>query len=212
MSRTPFLSILVLLLLSCEEAEVPADPKGKLTGRHYSNDLLGFSIDLPIEWDTISEGRYYKNQDWNAVLDSSINDRKEIPYKFTPLILLERGILDDSLYSAIAIITEEMGVVGSAAKYLARMQDLVSADSARLFPRWGFSEIHPPYVVGGREFLSQLQVVWSGSDEIADARIVCCRVVGAKLLVVTITDCHSQGALENAKKLLAAVKWNNEHS
>ncbi len=210
MSSNSLISILALLLLSCEEAQVSVDAKGTLAGGHYSNDLLGFSLDLPAEWDTISEERYYNNQDWNTVLDSSIEGWKKIPYKFTPLIIVERGVLADSSYSAIAIITEDISVVGSTGKYLKHMEDLVSTDSTRLFPKWEFSEIHPPYTVGGKEFLSQLQVVWSSSDEIADARIICCREIGAKLLVVAITDCQSQGAMDEAKELLAAVKWNNE--
>jgi hypothetical protein len=194
-----------LLLLACGGAQSTVDPRGVFTGRHYSNELLGFSFELPPEWDTLSGGRYYNDPGWNAVLDSSIEGRSDIPYKFTHLLAVETSGAPDSLYSAIGIITEDIAVVGSAAEYFKHSEEIVSADTAR-YPRWEFSEVRPQSTIGGKEFLMQGVFVWTGPDEKMN-RISYCREIGDKLLVFTVTDFHSKASLEKAKDFLKTVKW-----
>jgi hypothetical protein len=206
--KTGLCGLLVpLFLISCKGPERDIDVQGTLVGKHYSNPALGFSLDLPAEWDTVAGDRYYSDPGWNAVLDSSIKDRRSIPYKFTHLLTLARENADDDLYCAIGIIVEDMDVVGSAREYFEYTQRLVSHDPAR-YPKWEFSDIQPQTTIGGKEFLTQAIFVWTAPDE-KKHRVTYCREIEDKLLVVTITDFYYKEALAKARELLTTVKWHD---
>ncbi len=208
MRHLALIPLFLVLLFSCGGAQTSPDPRGTLVGKHYSNDLLGFSFDLTPDWDTVSGGRYYNNQKWNDVLDSSIEGRENLPYKFTHLIAVERGNPQDSLYCVVGAITEDLAVVGSARQYFEYTEQLVSSDWT-VYPRWEFSDIRPQKTIGGEEFLAQGIFVWTSPTE-KRTRMNYCREIGDKLLVVTISGFQSTEALVKAKELLASVKWHNQ--
>lgn len=205
MSHVAVILALPMLLLACGGGQSSIDPRGTFIGSNYTNAQLGFSFELPAEWDTVTGGRYYNDPGWNAVLDSSIEGRADIPYKFTHLIAVERVNATDSLYSAIGVLTEDLAVVGSANKYFKYNQDLLSSDTTQ-YPKWEFSDIRPQTTIGGKEFLMQGVFVWTSPDEKMN-RITYCREIGDRLLVFTITDFHTKAALAKAKDFLRTVKW-----
>ncbi|MBK7945169.1 MAG: hypothetical protein IPJ85_07650 [Flavobacteriales bacterium] len=194
-----------LILLACGGAQPTVDPRGVFTGRHYSNDVLGFSLELPPEWDTVSGGRYYNDPGWNAVLDSSIEGRSEIPYKFTHLLAIETTGAQTHCIQSLELLRRDLSVVGNATEYFKHTEEMVSTDSSR-FPWWEFSEVRPTSTIGGKEFLMQGTFVWTAPEEKMN-RISYCREIGDKLLVFTITDFHYKAALKQAKDLLKKVEW-----
>lgn len=200
-----YIASFLTLLTSCGERDKDQDVRGTLIGRHYTNDVLGFALDIPADWDTLASERYFNNPQWNPVLDSSIMNRDQLHVKYTSLLDLERGASSDSAYCAIGILVEDLSVVRSAREYFAYSERLVGKAPAS-YPKWEFSDPIADSTIGGRNFSVQFVNVWTSST-VGATRVTYCREIQDKLLVFTVTDCVNKEAFGKAQKLLRSVKW-----
>lgn len=206
MSAYLHIAIIVLLTTGCSGQSALSEPvEGEWRGRHYNNAYLGFSLDLPANWDTASYEQSFRDSAWLDILDKSIPNRHRLRDRSTWLFSLCQGKPSDSLFCLISCIVEDTAVYGSETNYLEYDQRLFRTDTVS-FPRWEFSDSRVQQTIGGKDFRTQACFVWTDA-ETKHNRVTYCRVVKDRLLVLTVSSFWYKASLETARSLLRTVKW-----